>query len=517
MCVLMELLVVGLDGVSFNMLREFDVETPFVDTVVGDGIGGDLLSVDTPTTLPAWTSFATGKDPGSHGTPTMLQQEANYDIGSSEPNTTDAAAYDLLDDAVFINLPGSVGRRPAGQGTHLVSSFLASDRDDAVPSELQSLDAFEEYVVHADTSLQSDPEQYFDHLVETTRARHAFAAEAFDEVAPRVGFVLFSTPDWVGHHLQFAADDETRTRWYRTIVEACDEFAADLADRAENVLLLSDHGFEHKPKAIHLQTWLEQEGYLERVDDRSPLQRIATGTAMQVARRFDTLFDVLRTVYLRMTSTAGGERLGDVVDFNPDVDFEASRAWQLRYGCLYVNGDRFDSPTVHDPDALRAELRDRLEALTDGDDPVFESVDEPHEAYVDPDPDAMLPDLIARPASGYLPLRAFSPRGDPVIDMPGHKHYDHRYEGFIAADGPLFTSGTVEGMSIVDVLPTILHALGDPLVPDFDGSPRTDMLQSDAEPRVLDLAAVPDPKTGDHDGGREAVAREQLQNLGYLE
>jgi predicted AlkP superfamily phosphohydrolase/phosphomutase len=332
-----------------------------------------------------------------------------------------------------------------------------------------------------------------------------------------VGFVLFSTPDWVGHHLQFAPDEETRARWYRSIVEACDEYAADLASRAENVLLLSDHGFEHKPKAIHLQTWLEREGYLTKADDRSSLQRFATGTAMQVARRFDTLFDLLRTAYLRVTSTAGGERLGNVVDFNPGVDFEASQAWQLRYGCLYVNADRFDAPTVDDPDALRSELRERLAALTDDGDSVFASVHTPEEVYADPDPDAMLPDLIARPGSGYLPLRAFSPRGDPVIDMPGHDHYDHRYEGFVAADGPLFASGSVEGMSIVDVLPTILYALGEPLAPDFDGDPRTDMLRSDAEPRVLDSTDVPDPKTRNDDRDRGGVAREQLQNLGYLE
>jgi predicted AlkP superfamily phosphohydrolase/phosphomutase len=514
----MELLVVGLDGVSPNMLREFDVETTFLDAVERDGVDGDLRSVDAPTTLPAWTSFATGKDPGSHGVATMLQQGTDYDIVPSRPNTTDAAAYDLIDDALFVNLPGSIGRTPAAAGTRLVSSFLASDKADAVPAELRSVDGFEEYVVHADTDLQATPERYFEHLVETTRARHDFAAEAFGRFDPRVGFVLFSTPDWVGHHLQFAPDGATGSRWYRTVLEACDEFAAALADRAENVLLLSDHGFEPKPKAIHLQTWLEREGYLATADERSSLQRLATGTATQVARRFDTLFDLLRTAYLRVTSATGGERLGDVVDFNPDVDFAASRAWQLRYGCLYVNADRFDSPTVEDADALRAELRDRLAGLTDDDGtPVFQSVHELDEVYADPDPDAMLPDLVARPAPGYLPLRAFSPTGDPVIDMPGHDHYDHRYDGLVAADGPLFAAGTVDGMSIVDVLPTILHALGESLPPDLDGEVRTGMLRTDAAPTVLDPGAVPDPRTRDTGTDRAAAAREQLRNLGYLE
>ncbi|NHN46533.1 hypothetical protein G9464_02835 [Halostella sp. JP-L12] len=515
----MELLVVGLDGLSDNMLSEFDVETPFFDHVRSAGVSGDLRSVDTPTTLPAWTSFATGLDPGSHGISTMLQQSSDYSISSVSCNTTDPAVYDLLDDAVFVNLPASVEREPAGE-TKLVSSILSADPSDAVPVRLQSLRAFDDYVVHDDESLKSNPESYIEHLRSVTRARHAFAVEAFDREDPRMGFVLFSTPDWVGHFLQFAPNEESRTRWYQSIIGLCDEYAADLADRtnAENILLLSDHGFERKPKAVHLQTWLEREDYLAKADGQSPVQQLVTGAAKQVAKRYDALFDVLRTAYIRVANTTGGDPLEDVVDFNPDVDFAASRAWQLRYGCLYINDDRFDHPTVDDVDALRRELRDQLTSLTDEDgNQVFTSVHTPEEVYADPDPDHRLPDLIARPASGYLPLRAFSPTGDPVIPKPGHAHYDHRYRGLIAAEGPLFEESDVDGMSIVDVVPTLLHALGEPILSTFDGEVQTELLTADSEPITLPDSEVPVPQTRESSEDREAVARDQLRNLGYLE
>jgi predicted AlkP superfamily phosphohydrolase/phosphomutase len=73
----MDLLIIGLDGVSPNMLAEFDVDTPFLSTVRDEGVAGPLMSVDTPTTLPAWTSFATGMDPGSHGITNMVRQSAD--------------------------------------------------------------------------------------------------------------------------------------------------------------------------------------------------------------------------------------------------------------------------------------------------------------------------------------------------------------------------------------------------------------------------------------------------------
>lgn len=63
----MELLVVGVDGLSYNVLDRFDVETSFLYSLRSAVVSGDLTSVDTPTTIPAWTSFATGFDQGSHG------------------------------------------------------------------------------------------------------------------------------------------------------------------------------------------------------------------------------------------------------------------------------------------------------------------------------------------------------------------------------------------------------------------------------------------------------------------
>lgn len=515
----MELLVVGLDGLSPNMLREFDVDTPFLDEVRSTGVSGDLESVDTPTTLPAWTSFATGVDPGSHGISTMLEQAYDYSISPASCDTTHPAIYDLLDDAVFINLPASVEREPAGEDVHLVSSILSSGPEDAVPPALRSLDTFDDYIVHDDASLKSSPESYVEHLRETARSRYTFAAEAFDRYDPRVGFVLFSTPDWVGHFLQFG-DRAKQERWYRSVVELVDERAKHLADRAENVILLSDHGFEHKPWALHLQDWLADGGYLERNRSDSPLQRLATGTAKRIAKRFGPLFDVLRSVYLRVTNMRGGENLGNVINLNPEIDFAASTAWHLRYGCLYLNDDDFESSEVRHPDTLRRELHDQLAILTDGDgDPVFESVNYPEEAYSDPNPAHRLPDLIARPASGVLPLRAFSPTGDFVTPTPGHDHYDHRYRGMIAADGPLFASGTVDGMSIVDVLPTVLHALGEPLAPAFDGRRWVDILATDTDPSWIEESGIPEPRirTDDDTTDRDITARKQLAELGYLE
>lgn len=512
----MELLVIGLDGLSTNMLDRFDIEPEYISRVLDEGVSGDLMSVDTPTTLPAWTSFATGKDPGSHGLTNMIQQSADYETSPLQTNTTDAGAYDLIDDAMFINLPASVGRVPAADNTHLVSAMLAEDKYDAVPDHLQELSAFDDYILDHDKSLKKNPDAYFDHVCDITRARRDFAVEAFDAHEPRLGFVLFSTPDWAGHLLSNFSDDETRGQYYRQLLTVVDECTADLASRAENVILMSDHGFERKHTNIHINDYLRDEGYLREEGSSLSPAGVAVETAKAVGKRSSFLYEKIRQVYNYIIATDVGQSLQAAAE--PDVDYPNSDAWQLRYGCVYVNDDRFDHPTVDDPDALRTQLREELSSLTDDDgEPLFRDVFFPEEAYADPGDWA--PDVIARPAPGCYPTMLESPTGGYASET---NNYNHRYRGIFGATGPLFaTNERIDGASIVDILPTVMAALTEPLSPEFDGSVIRDAFVGDIDVEHRDADAIPAPRLRSDDEtdqrARDDAVEQRLEDLGYLE
>lgn len=510
----MELLIVGLDGLSFNMLDRFDVEFDLLSDIREAGAAGHLTSVDTPTTLPAWTSFATGQDPGSHGVSNMTVQHADYTSSPARTNLTTPAAYDFLENSLFVHLPASYGRVPAAEGTLLVSGMLATDKYDAVPEPLQALDAFDDYVLDHDTSLKYNPDRYLRHVREITRNRHAFAREAFETRDPRVGFLLFSTPDWAGHILSNVSRAEKKRRVYAGLLSTVADYAADLAGMADNVVLMSDHGFEHKRANVHVSDWLRDEGYL--VEERGGFSAVdaAMGVAKAAASRSDRVYALFRRVYNQLMGTAFNAVVNEAA--RPDPDFAATTAWQLRYACVYLNDDRFETPTVDDPDALAEEIRAGLAGLEDDEgEPVFRDVLTAAEAYADPGEWA--PDVVARPAPGVHPTTLFSPTGGCVSPTD---NFEHRYRGIFAARGPLFAAETtVEGMSIVDVLPTVLAALGEPLSPDFDGEVRGDALATDADVAVLDPADVPEPRTRDagRDDERETVVEGRLADLGYIE
>lgn len=513
----MELVILGLDGLSFNMFDRFGVETEFIDGTCQSGVSGDLMSVDTPTTLPAWTSFATGKDPGTHGLTTMVRQSSDYEIAPGETNETEPAIYDILDDAVFVNLPASIGREPAAEGSHLVSAMLAEDKYDAVPDHLQELDAFENYILDHDKSLKSRPDRYFDHVCEITERRRDFAREAFETYDPSVGFVLFSTPDWAGHLLSNFSDDSERATYYSQLLEVVDECAADVAGLADNVVLMSDHGFEKKTHNVHLNDWLHDEGYLVEHETAVSASDIAVSIGKSVGKRSDTLYELMRRAYNYILGTEVGQSIRRAAE--PEVDYAESEAWQLRYGCVYLNDDRFDSPTVSDPEALRNRIVSDLDDLEGPDgNPAFRDVLTATEAYADPG--EMAPDVLARPAPGRYPTTLESPKGGYVSST---NNFNHRYRGLFAAEGPAFGEArTIEGMSIVDVLPTVLQALERPLLPDFDGEVRSDVLaRTTPEVTFLEDDSIPAPRLREESGEaasqREEVVEERLQDLGYME
>ncbi|WP_080506263.1 alkaline phosphatase family protein [Halorubrum aidingense] len=505
----MQLLIVGLDGLSWNILEEFDIEPDYLSAVADKGINGHLHSVDTPTTLPAWTSFATGKDPGTHGLTNMISQKENYETKAPSTNTSDIAAYDLLDNSLFVNLPASIDRIPAAENTHLVSSFDAEGPADAVPEELQSLPAFENYRTMQNNKLKSQPNQFVDDLVQVANRRAEFTEQAISKTDPRVCFVLFSVTDWLGHILGNAANDKIRAGWVRQVMNSVDSHVKQLSSNAENVLLMSDHGFERKHANLHLNNYLSEQGYLEETESEDwQISNFVVGLAQKLAGRSDRLYQLMRHVYNRVIGYRIMDGVKDAADF--DIQYSTSQAWELRFGSIHINDNFFDQPTVDDVEGLQEELIADLESLTYEGEQVFREVLRSEEAY--DNPKRGVPSVIARPAKGIFPLMFQSPTGEIITPTDT---FEHRYRGIIAAEGPLFEDQvTVENMSIEDILPTTLHALRSSVPNDMTGEVRDDILQTDRQIVTSDTDSMPEPRTRNSNINRNT--EERLADLGYI-
>lgn len=291
---------------------------------------------------------------------------------------------------------------------------------------------------------------------------------------------------------------------------------------------MSDHGFERKHTTIHLADWIRDQGYMvehaaNANTDSGPLSRIAdhtanlaVDTAKTVSRHSDHLYGMLRVLYNRLLGSSIGERIENAAQ--PDIDYANSAVFNLRYGCLFINDERFENPQItgDDVEELRDQLVNELEALTNEDgEPIFREVLTSQDAYADP-VDHM-PDVVPRPAPGHHAITHWSPTGGYTSPTSS---FEHRYRGMFAAHGPMFKHGEIQGMSIIDILPTVMAALGEALSPEFDGKARTDLLSTRTEPRQLSVDELPTPKmeqeTERQREERESVVKERLSDLGYM-
>jgi hypothetical protein len=104
------------------------------------------------------------------------------------------------------------------------------------------------------------------------------------------------------------------------------------------------------------------------------------------------------------------------------------------------------------------------------------------------------------------------------VDTSGHAR-----EGIFLARGPSFREGTIEGAALIDVAPTILHALGYRLPAAMDGSV-LDVFSDGSgpaknKPTYYEFVAS-EAVTGvgiDGDDEREDEVKDRLRELGYLE
>jgi predicted AlkP superfamily phosphohydrolase/phosphomutase len=175
-------------------------------------------------------------------------------------------------------------------------------------------------------------------------------------------------------------------------------------------------------------------------------------------------------------------------------------------------------------EAIRERLMAELQALRDPEtgESVVHAVYRREALYEGPFLD-LLPDVVFD--FGDSPYLASDTRGAAQVLAPLPRDYlqgRHRSTGIFVAAGPdIRGGGQIEGARIVDVAPTVLHALGLPIPEDMDGRPLLEIWNShylQAHPVQTsrpELAEGMSPEPG-YDADEAAEMERRLRGLGYV-
>jgi len=518
--------VLGLDGVPWGLLRDWveDGHLPNFARLFDEGASGVLESTTPAHTALAWPSIATGTWPDQHGVYGFQRLGADYTHRmNTSGDVSRPALWELVSPSVTANVPMTY---PAtAVDGELVAGMMTPRRDEGFthPSSLGEAvdDEIPDYEIGLDWGEYADREGEFqEDLDDLLAARNALREKLETGSDWTLFFFVYTAPDRLQH---LVWDEEVLLGWY----ERFDDIVGEVMDYAEeqNAMLtvVSDHGFGPNETVVSAATVLEEAGYLSGHE-----QSGMRGVLADLGIDKDSVLSKLNRVGISEQA---------IVDYVPqgfvdvaamqvpgehglyDVDHANTTAFVHGAGNVYVNDTgRFEAGVVDPAEraTVKAELVDLFEGVTGPEtgDRVFDVAD--GDDLFPRDDDA--PDLVLSGRDGYEVLAMLT---DEAFHEAETKAAGHRPEGVFFAWGPGVQAGArTEDATVVDVAPTVLHAIGEPVPDHVDGRVLTEAFDPDAAPDSRDVASVDldyDASGGETADGDVSDVEDRLRGLGYIE
>lgn len=478
-------LVIGLDGATWKLLRPWMAagELPTLQALVDQGVSGDLISVVPFLSPPAWTSLVTGVNPGKHGIYDFLRRlpgEMTM-INESSRSRRVPAIWQLLSTA---GVKVGVVNVPCSDPPDPVNGFMISGMphvdvtDFTYPKELEAeLTGYK--LDRMDLSIQPGQEQaLLTELMTTMRARAANIEHLLSTKDWEFAWVVFTStdriqhffwkfmdPDWPGYDPVLAARYGTAIHdlWVELDGHLGTIIRAARAKQGEDlpIVIVSDHGFGAVHREFRVQSFL-----------RNPTTGEAPITAAYAVET--------NGAYLYL-SKEGREPQGIL----SRSEFEATR-----------NDAVARIKSTRDPDSGLPPMR-----------AIFKNEQIYTGGFREKGPDiAMIPapGVYISNDRGHR-----EPWGTPSYTFSGH----HEMEGILIATGGPFRKGKLDaGASLLDITPTLLYLLGQPIPDNVDGK----VLKEILDPEFVRKHPVRSTAAGGPTGTDSVDVRALLNDLPYM-
>lgn len=547
-------LIIGLDGATWTLLTPWIEQghLPHLAKLVREGASGPLTTTIPPVSASAWVSFATGCNPGKHGSfDFVFPQPGGYDIGVVNVKVRGVPPFwKTVEEAGgqvgLMSVPITYPPQPINGFT--VCGFL-------VPNEQSTYT----YPPELKEELKREGQRWPLHEFEGNRSRHPgrFLQDMLDFDVTRTDTIIWlmqhkpwdvlacvlKTPDTV-HHEVWHIIDPTHPRYdaelnrqfaphvldyFKKIDESVGRLIA-AAPPDTFVAIMSDHGGGPFHKFFHVNNWLAQQGLLKF--KRTPLSLIkralfAVGFTPITSLK---IVNFLRLGRLRRRVKRGRGRgmLKRLFLSFGDVDWARTKAFSIgNFGQIYINVQGQRAQGIVAPGAEYEAVRDQIIraalALRDpeGGDQVIAKVYKKEELYHG-DRVSVAPDLILHTDRSKYVSFGHADFGsnkllEPSIGQTGH----HTMDGIVVLHGPGVKANEAIKGHIIDIAPTTLYALGLPIPSIMDGKVLQAGFTADylAQHPIINATSADGShaeSTKVYSEEDEAQVMERLRDLGYV-
>lgn len=531
--------VIGLDGADWRLLSPLIEQgsLPTLAQLVASGRAGPLASTVRPESSVAWSSFATGANPGRHGIFGFVRAEPSSHrfVLANGDDIRARRFWEILGDygrrVGLINVPFTYPPRPVNG--FLVSGMLTPGTHVPFthPAALQSqiLERFPDYCFDP-SEILADRAALVTKVARCTEQQRDVTLWLLTEDDCDCLVVVFTGPDRLQHYVWPPAGSlqlDLLTDHYRMLDDAIAQILEKLPQDTL-LLVMSDHGFNSVGRRFFVNRWLYRQGLLA-LRDTAQSRSLLAGILSRLKQ-----VPLLRHLKQSLLGPGWGPAQLKRQQFSQSIDWALTRAYFSPDGGLRIQPARSTTGGDEEPGEGYAQLcRQLQQGLTELRDeqtglPVISSVPRREELYSGPFVHEA-PDLIVEPYRLHP-----EPEGNFILDgtlrdISGPLFEDavpyvanHAPDGILLAAGPGVGPGELSARPhIIDLAPTVLAALGVPIPAEMDGRVLSELLDPDviATIRYSDVSAGVSPSDPEHrfDQADEETIAERLRGLGYLD
>ena len=496
----MRLLVVGLDGATFDVMRPLLVQgrLPNLKRLIAEGASGELRSVIPPVSAPAWSTFMTGVNPGKHG----IFQWRTYDPKNYSCLDEKVITATGLAGTTFWDIVGATGHEvgiitvpvtypPWEVNGVMLSGYPCPDtkRNFTFPPEYGEA-LSESYNLSVDHYLHASEEDILVAGLDLLERRTSLAIRMIEEERLDLCVLVLGEIDRAQHDFwkytdrSFPAYRSASPRFRNAIAqhyEVCDQQVGRLLERIDEgttVIIMSDHGAgPHPAKYFYTNSWLKDLGLLTLEGEYPSSTDRWLQQLIRAIREVLPFEERLR----RLLPAKVVQRVRQISLGVSNVDWSRTKAYRFP---MYHSAEgveinlRGRQPKgIVEPGREYEELRERIirslrEAVDpESGQPVALEVYRREELYSGPYAE-IAPDIIFLTQEEYKAEGGIEESycGPVPLHTLEKNNGLHRMGGiFIAYGNNIARRVKVEGAELVDLAPTILYTLGMAIPEDMDG------------------------------------------------
>ena len=555
-----KLLVIGLDGGSFDILLPLvdQNQLPHIASLLREGSWGRLESTIPPFTAAAWSTIATGRNPGQHGILSFEKRDP-YEYHSQLKGYVDGrqlteTLWEIISRAgkrvIVVNVPVTYPPRPVN-GLMVTGMMTPSNAAHfTYPPELAA--ELTDYRIDVDFIRAGDEfrkyrlpskREMLAEIQAVTTTRSQTCLRLISEQSWDFFMTVYTGTDRLCH---FFWDDLTHLLLTNTPEQVDPQIRAGLlayfkqldadigaltaaAGPDATVMLMSDHGFGPSPtKRFYVNLWLEQLGLLQ------PKQLQSKASLAYWRRRVGRNI-WLKRLYRRLLSAEAQEQLSKSMQkegVNSDIEWNDTRAYYVPI-YFHVCGIEINTSGKHRAGIVATEaeyemLRDHLLAAAialhdpQTSRPIVQQAYRRESLYTGPYAE-QFPDIILVLDPDYIGMRSLA--GSQLVES--HEPFrpgEHRADGIFGVKGPdIGVQGDLPDLRLTDLPATILYLMDLPVPVSFDGRILSEIIKPATwqtnPPQSQSAVESQSGAAGDsgYSAEEEVELEQRLRSLGYLE